>query len=120
MITLQLYAADGSSRLDLQYADDGIRAGFPSPAQDYISESIDLNRTLIRHPASTFYAKVAGDSMSGEGIDEGICSSSTARSSLNTATWPCVASTASLRSSASASPAATGSYSCRQTAATAP
>ncbi|MCI9043186.1 MAG: translesion error-prone DNA polymerase V autoproteolytic subunit [Muribaculaceae bacterium] len=71
MITLQLYAADGSSHLELEYADSGIRAGFPSPAQDYISESIDLNRTLIRHPASTFYAKVAGDSMSGEGIEEG-------------------------------------------------
>lgn len=53
------------------YADAGIRAGFPSPAQDYISESIDLNKELIEHPASTFYARVVGDSMSGEGITEG-------------------------------------------------
>lgn len=60
-----------STTLPLIYADAGVRAGFPSPAQDYISESIDLNRTLIRHPAATFYAKVVGDSMSGEGITEG-------------------------------------------------
>lgn len=58
-------------QLPLVYADGGIRAGFPSPAQDYIAESIDLNRTLIRHPAATFYARVVGDSMSGEGIVEG-------------------------------------------------
>ncbi len=57
--------------MPLPYADDGIQAGFPRPAQDYISESIDLNRDLIKHPASTFYGRVVGDSMSGEGIYEG-------------------------------------------------
>lgn len=57
--------------LPLPYADAGVRAGFPSPAQDYISETIDLNRELIEHPAATFYAKVAGDSMEEEGITEG-------------------------------------------------
>ncbi len=71
MTMFQLYRADASTLLPLIYADGGIQAGFPSPAQDYISESIDLNRTLIKHPASTFYAKVVGDSMSGEGITEG-------------------------------------------------
>lgn len=71
MAAFQLYIADTSTELPLQFADGGIRAGFPSPAQDYITESIDLNSTLISHPASTFYAKVVGDSMSGEGITEG-------------------------------------------------
>lgn len=71
MATLQLYLADTASELRLQYADGGIRAGFPSPAQDYITESIDLNQTLVTHPAATFYARVVGDSMSGEGITEG-------------------------------------------------
>lgn len=66
-----LYPADISTALPLPYADGGIRAGFPSPAQDYLSESIDLNKELIRHPASTFYARVIGDSMAGEGITEG-------------------------------------------------
>lgn len=66
-----LYPADISTALTIPYADGGIRAGFPSPAQDYLSESIDLNKELIRHPASTFYARVIGDSMAGEGITEG-------------------------------------------------
>lgn len=66
-----LYPADISTALPIPYADGGIRAGFPSPAQDYLSESIDLNKELIRHPASTFYARVIGDSMAGEGITEG-------------------------------------------------
>lgn len=71
MLPFQLYSADTSTTLSLIFADGGIRAGFPSPAQDYTPESIDLNRTLIRHPASTFYARVVGDSMCGEGITEG-------------------------------------------------
>lgn len=53
-MSLILYSADLSSELKLTYADGGIRAGFPSPAQDYVSESIDLNRELVRHPATTF------------------------------------------------------------------
>ncbi len=68
---IKLYDSDISTEMPLPYADDGIQAGFPSPAQDYISESIDLNRDLIKHPASTFYGRVVGDSMSGEGIYEG-------------------------------------------------
>ena len=68
---IEIYRPDFSTSLPLQYADGGIRAGFPSPAQDYISETIDLNRDLIRHPASTFYGRVVGDSMIEEGIEEG-------------------------------------------------
>ena len=71
MAALQFYFIDTTTSLPLQYADAGVRAGFPSPAQDYISESIDLNRELVQHPAATFYARVVGDSMSGEGITEG-------------------------------------------------
>lgn len=68
---LILYSADIGSRQELDFADGGIRAGFPSPAQDYMSESIDLNRELVRHPATTFYARAVGDSMKGRGIDDG-------------------------------------------------
>lgn len=71
MTAFQLFRADTTTRLPLVFADGGIQAGFPSPAQDYITESIDLNRTLIQHPAATFYARVVGDSMCGEGITEG-------------------------------------------------
>ena len=51
---LQLYSADLSSVLQIAYADQGVRAGFPSPAQDYMTDSIDLNKELVRHPATTF------------------------------------------------------------------
>lgn len=68
---LEIYGADLSSELELEYADAGIQAGFPSPAQDYVGETIDLNKDLIQHPASTFYGRVVGDSMCEEGITEG-------------------------------------------------
>ena len=55
---LKIYPADVSTVLELSYADDGIRAGFPSPAQDYVHDCIDLNRDLIEHPSSTFYGRV--------------------------------------------------------------
>ena len=66
-----MYSADLSSELTLPFADQGVRTGFPSPAQDYMTHSIDLNRELIRHPATTFYARAAGDSMRDCGIDDG-------------------------------------------------
>lgn len=68
---LELYSADFSHPLSLDYAEGGVRAGFPSPAQDYISEAIDLNKELIVHPATTYYARAVGDSMVGCGIDDG-------------------------------------------------
>jgi DNA polymerase V len=50
---------------------ESVPAGFPSPAQDHTDDGIDLNRELIRHPASTFCARVSGDSMRDCGIDDG-------------------------------------------------
>ena len=48
-----------------------IPAGFPSPADDYIENTLDLNEYLIKHPAATFFVKVTGDSMTGAGINSG-------------------------------------------------
>lgn len=70
-IKLIMFSADLSSELPLPFADQGVKAGFPSPAQDYMTDSIDLNRELIRHPATTFYARADGDSMKDCGIDDG-------------------------------------------------
>ena len=42
---------------------DKVKAGFPSPATDYVQNRIDLNTLLIRHPASTYLVEVEGDSM---------------------------------------------------------
>ena len=52
-------------------AQDGIHAGFPSPATDYMTQAIDLNKELVKHPAATFYGRVVGDSMIDAGVDEG-------------------------------------------------
>jgi len=48
-----------------------VQAGFPSPADDYLEGSLDLNEHLISHPAATFYCRVCGDSMTGVGIFDG-------------------------------------------------
>jgi DNA polymerase V len=48
-----------------------VKAGFPSPADDYLEGRIDLNEQLIRHPAATFFVRVSGDSMTGAGIQDG-------------------------------------------------
>lgn len=70
-IKLHIYSTDTDTILALPYADGGIRAGFPSPAQDYMTESIDLNKELIQHKETTFYARVEGDSMVDAGIYDG-------------------------------------------------
>ncbi len=48
-----------------------VRAGFPSPADDYIETYLDLNEHLIKHPAATFFVTASGDSMTGAGIQSG-------------------------------------------------
>lgn len=48
-----------------------VRAGFPSPADDYIETHLDLNTHLIKHPAATFFVIASGDSMTGAGIQSG-------------------------------------------------
>jgi DNA polymerase V len=69
---LELYAAETNSPLRVMLFEDKVHAGFPSPVDDFcLKHSIDLNHELIRHPATTFLARVAGDSMIDEGIDEG-------------------------------------------------
>ena len=48
-----------------------VTAGFPSPADDYIENRLDLNKYLVRHPAATFFVRVKGDSMIEAGIHSG-------------------------------------------------
>ncbi|MCD8211120.1 MAG: translesion error-prone DNA polymerase V autoproteolytic subunit [Prevotella sp.] len=71
MSEIKLIKPDLSSELSLDFVDAGIKAGFPSPAQDYITDSIDLNKELVRHPSTTFYARAVGDSMIEDGISDG-------------------------------------------------
>ena len=48
-----------------------VEAGFPSPADDYVERSLDLNEELITRPAATFFLRVGGRSMQGAGIHDG-------------------------------------------------
>ena len=70
MANIQIIQGDFEKKLKLQFA-PGIKAGFPSPAEDYNHETLDFNRDLIRNPEATFYGKVEGDSMIEAGINDG-------------------------------------------------
>lgn len=48
-----------------------VRAGFPSPAEDYVEAELDLVQHLVRHPSATFYVRAKGDSMHDYGIFDG-------------------------------------------------
>ena len=61
----------GCPKIVLPLAMENVAAGFPSPADDYIDVGIDLNEQLIRHPISTFFLRVSGDSMTNAGIHHG-------------------------------------------------
>jgi DNA polymerase V len=69
--TLEFYTPDYSTAMELPYVDARIRAGFPSPADDFIELSIDLNKHLIKHKDTTFFATVKGHSMKNAGIYDG-------------------------------------------------
>ena len=55
-------------RLRIPFFLERVSAGFPSPAQDYIEQTLDLNELCIKHPAATFFVRVEGDSMVDAGI----------------------------------------------------
>ena len=68
---LDIYSALTETELKLPLVNNGISAGFPSPALDFVDLSIDLNLHLIKHPSSTFYGLVKGHSMKNIGINDG-------------------------------------------------
>lgn len=48
-----------------------VEAGFPSPAEDYVEQRLDLHRHLVRNEAATFFLHASGESMTGAGIHDG-------------------------------------------------
>ena len=70
MSNIQILQGNFNEKLKLPIA-EGLKAGFPSPAEDYIHETLDFNRDLIRNPEATFYGRVEGDSMIEAGIFDG-------------------------------------------------
>lgn len=70
-LKLTLVGAQTDTHVSLPLAASGLSAGFPSPAENFIEGSIDLNKRLIKDPDATFFAWVDGDSMKGDGINDG-------------------------------------------------
>lgn len=46
-------------------------AGFPAPGDDMVEKSLNVHDYLVKHPVSTFFVRVEGDSMEGAGIFSG-------------------------------------------------
>ncbi|SHN01916.1 MULTISPECIES: LexA family protein [Flavobacterium] len=69
--SIEFYIPDVSSEVNLPFFDVGISAGFPSPADDFIELSIDLNKEFIKHKYTTYFARVKGHSMKNAGISDG-------------------------------------------------
>lgn len=68
---LKIYSSEVTSQVEIPLSQSGVSAGFPSPADDPMEGKLDLNRELIRNPASTFFARVSGVSMIDDGVSDG-------------------------------------------------
>lgn len=69
IVTVDVQRIKNNIRNELPFF-SGISAGFPSPANDYLEASIDLNKELVKNPSSTFFGRVKGLSMKDAGIDD--------------------------------------------------
>jgi len=69
-VQVQIPAYDASSVL-LPIFTSRVQAGFPSPADDHLEDTLDLNKQLIQHQEATFFVRAQGDSMLGAGIHQG-------------------------------------------------
>tara|TARA_B100001741_G_scaffold264373_1_gene229415 strand:+ start:473 stop:919 length:447 start_codon:yes stop_codon:yes gene_type:complete len=67
----EIYSSGLKKELSIPYFEDGISAGFPSPADDFLHGKLDLNEYLINNPSATYYVRVLGDSMANAGIASG-------------------------------------------------
>jgi len=67
---LTFYKPDLESELQIPFIKEGVSAGFPSPAADFMETYIDLNKELSTNPLATFYIKVKGNSMIDAGIND--------------------------------------------------
>jgi DNA polymerase V len=68
---IEIFTVSAEQELSVPFVEEGISAGFPSPALDFIHQYIDFNKHLIKHPSATFCGKVKGYSLKNAGIDDG-------------------------------------------------
>jgi len=69
MGNIKIIKGEFTTRLELIRAE--VAAGFPIMTNEYYNDPLDFNRDFIKHPESTFYVKVKGDSMKEAGIFDG-------------------------------------------------
>jgi DNA polymerase V len=62
MVKVSIHSTNQETKCELLYVGK-IKAGFPSPAADFVESAIDINKYIIKHPSATFYARVDGNSM---------------------------------------------------------
>ena len=68
---IDIFFPDTEKEIWVKYSETLVKAGFPSPAEDHKDIKLDLNKELIKNPASTFFARVSGESMINDGINDG-------------------------------------------------
>lgn len=68
---LKLLLPQKNKKLELDLYATPVKAGFPSPADDFVEKKLDLNDFLIKHPEATFFLRVSGESMKNVGINDG-------------------------------------------------
>ena len=67
---LSFFHPEFESDIRIPYIKEGVSAGFPSPAADFMETNIDLNAALSENPLATFYIRVKGNSMIDAGIND--------------------------------------------------
>lgn len=69
--SLEILGFEARSRVSVPMFLSAVAAGFPSPADDFIDKTLDLNELLVSNPTATFFVRVSGDSMMGAGMHDG-------------------------------------------------
>ena len=68
---IEIFKPNDINSLENLFIEDGISAGFPSPASDFEESRISLEKVVVKNKEATFYAKVSGESMKDAGLDDG-------------------------------------------------
>jgi DNA polymerase V len=68
---LSFFKPNPAIRKMLHLVQEGISAGFPSPADDFKELRISIDQEVVKNEEATFYARVSGQSMQGAGLDDG-------------------------------------------------
>lgn len=69
--SIEIFRPDEGEALYITISETPVSAGFPSPAENHLENKLDLNRALIKNPSSTFFARVKGESMINDGVEDG-------------------------------------------------